>query len=152
MEFNSISIGHSCNCLSNAIENFTDTFVRKVDATTEFKIRDFRAKYEKDNFVEIESSTCEEVCGNRCLSIDIWNDESKEYIIKKYSVTLGISPKLKPNFIGLFKLNEGSGKVKYTPNQKHGIEIYHYDLYKSDGFTIDMLELIEIRTIPNSNV
>lgn len=152
MEFKLINNGHNCKCLSQSVENYEDTFARKVDATQDFKLRDFKTHHERG--VLLEDNSCQGICGFRGISIEIWNDESKGYISNKFSLTFGISPQYKKpkSQIGVFKLKEGAGKVKHTPNQKHGVEIFHYDLYKSDTFAIDMLELVEMIPLFNPNV
>lgn len=51
--------------------------------------------------------------------------------------------------LGIFKCIQGAGLIKFTPNQPHGYEKFHHDLYKSDAFTIDMLVLVETIAIPD---
>lgn len=151
MSYKSILEGHSCKCLANANENYTDLFARKVGDTKDFKLRDFKTHHERGK--PVTSNLCEDICGFRGLSIELWNDESKEYIIEKFVLTVSISPMIKPkNQIGVFRLTDGTGKVEHTPNQKHGTEIYHHDLYKSDNFAVEKLEIIELVPIINPNV
>ena len=77
----------------------------------------------------------------------MWNNESKEYLINKYFIKRGIAPGFKPKHqLGIFKILDGGGKIKHTPNQEDGIEIFHYDFYKCDEFSLDKICLIG--TIP----
>jgi hypothetical protein len=151
MSYKSISEGHNCKCLIDAHDNNKDTFARKVGDTKDFKIRDFKTHHERGKILETES--CEDICGFRGLSVELWNEESKDYVIDKFSLTVKLAPMKKPSHqIGVFKIVENAGKVKHTPNQRHGQEIYHHDLYKSDTFVIENLEIIEMIPLFNPNV
>lgn len=144
MNFAAISEGHNCNCHTTALENCVDTFARRVGDTKDFKDRDFRTYFERG--LPSESDSCDEVCGHRGLSINLWNDESKRFVIDKFSLTLAISPMIKKpkSQIGVFQLTKDIGKIKHTPNQKSGVDPYHYDLYKSDEFGVEKLTLVEM--------
>lgn len=144
MNFTNLSQGHTCQCHKGASENCADTFARKVGEAKGLKARDFRTHSERG--IIPESNECDELCGYKGLSINIWTEQSKSYVYDKFSLTLGISPKLKTprTQIGVFKILEEAGKVKHTPEQKEGIDVYHYDFYKSDEFDIDKLVLVEM--------
>lgn len=146
MNFTTISEGNNCNCHNKASENCVDVFARKVGDTKDFKSRDFRTDFERGK--PLEDTACSELCGHRGLSINLWNDESKRYVIAKFALTLSISPMIKKpkSQIGIFKMSVDTGKVKHTPNQKNGVDKYHYDLYKSDEFCVEKLTLIEMVT------
>lgn len=145
MNFTILSSDNSCNCHRSASEDLVSSFVRKVEYNKELKARDFKTHHERGKLPG--SQDCKEVCGIRGLSIEIWNDNSREHLIEKYLRSYGISPKLKPKSqIVVFQFLEGCGKVKHTPDQKSERNIYHYDLYKSDEFTLEKICLLE--TIP----
>ncbi|GAB4036293.1 hypothetical protein [Spirosoma jeollabukense] len=144
MNFTTVSEGHNCNCYNNASENCVDTFARKVSDTKDLKIRDFRTHSERGLIPDNDS--CDEICGYKGLSINLWNDQSKRSVTDKFSLTLAISPMIKKpsSKIGVFKFLPDAGKVKHTPNQRNGVDTYHYDLYKSDEFVIEKVVLIEM--------
>lgn len=152
MNFTTLSEGHSCNCHRKADENCTDTFARKVCDARELKSRDFKTHHERG--LPPESASCDDICGYRGVSVFVWNGNSKTYISEKFSLTFGISPMMKrPKYqLGVFRISEGLGKVKHTPNQKHGVEPYHYDFYKSDEFAVEKLELVDLLPLFTPNV
>jgi len=152
MNFTVLSEGHSCSCHAKATENCIDTFARKVGDAKDLKSRDFKSHHERG--VPLENASCEDVCGHRGVSIFVWNSESKTYILDKFSLTFGISPMIKrPKYqLGVFQVAQGLGKVKHTPNQKHGVEIYHYDLYKCDDFAVENLVLVDLLPLFTPNV
>jgi hypothetical protein len=141
MNFENLTNGTNCNCLKNCIENVIDTFVRKTGDSKELKIRDFKTHFERGKEVS-DLKNCDEVCGNRGLSIDLWNDNSKGVLLKRYMTTFAISPKLK-NHLSIVKLKTNAGKVKQSPLKDEIGGEFHHDLYKSDNFNIDFIELID---------
>jgi hypothetical protein len=141
MTFETITQGTNCKCLKNCIENIVDVFARRTGDSKEIKIRDFKTHFERGK--EVSSlNDCDEVCGNRGLSIYLWNDNSKSAILDKHMTTVAIGPKLK-NHLSLVKLKAQAGMIKNTPVKDEIDGEYHHDLYKSDSFTLDFVELVE---------
>jgi hypothetical protein len=141
MTFETITQGTSCKCLKNCIENIVDTFARRTGDSKEIKLRDFRTPFERGKEVS-DLNDCDEVCGNHGLSVDLWNDNSKGAILDRYMTTLAIGPKLK-NHLSIIKLKAEAGLVKNTPVIGQIGGEYHHDMYKSDSFEINFVELIE---------
>ena len=50
--------------------------------------------------------------------------------------TFSISPKHKDS-IFVFRMIQGAGLIEHTPNKN---DATHHDFYKSDGFSLEMLE------------
>lgn len=136
-----------CDCLSGSEENLSDTFVRKVRKSETLKDADFRSHIERNKIPE-NPDDCDAVCGMHGLSFEIWNDISKEILLRKYKITSAISPKHKSNLC-IVKFKPGSGVIKPTPEQLVYNE-FHYDFYKNDSFSSEDLELIDmVKLIPS---
>ena len=122
-------------------------FARKVRNSPELKEPDFKNNFER-NRLPSDETNCDEVCGMHGVSFEIWNDKSKDVLLERYKYTATIARKYKNNLCVL-KFREGSGMVKYTPEQAEYNE-YHYDFYKSDDFSFAHCELVEmIKLTPN---
>lgn len=141
MEFSKIQDGIQCNCINDTFEDFENIYARRVGEAKELKLRDFRSHHERGKIPKTEE--CEEICGYRGVSIEIWNDKTKKELIAKYQISTGIAPKLK-NQLAIFIMRDGAGKVKFTPNQPDGYNPHHFDMFKDDNFTIEKLALIEL--------
>jgi hypothetical protein len=141
MTFENMAQGENCKCLKNCTENTVDIFARRTDYTKELKSRDF--KCDKDKKREFPNlNDCKAVCGYYGVSIDLWNENSKDILLKRYITTASFSPQHRKN-LSIIKFKESAGFIKNTPiNEQIGGE-YHYDLYKCDNFEIEMIELIE---------
>src|ERR1700761_9799139 len=96
MNFTKISDKTDCNCLSDATENYVDTFVRSVRRSNNLSESDFRNHIER-NKVAIDETDCEENCGLHGVSVEIWNEGSTKILLKKYLTTAAISPQYKKN-------------------------------------------------------
>jgi hypothetical protein len=141
MQFTKIIENNTCDCLSDATENLTDQFVRKVGTSSSIKDRDFKNNFERGKILQDEND-CKERCGFHAVSIEIWNDVSSKLLLEKYFTTLGISPKYRNNLC-VMKFKSGSGVLKHTPDQIDYNE-FHYDLYKEDSFNVENLELVDM--------
>ena len=140
MKFTDISSVAHCDCLNDAVENTTDLFARKVNKSPNLRIQDFRNQIEKGR-IPVNESDCEEVCGLRGVSVDIWTEESQGTIMQKYQNTLKFSPKAKNN-VCVVKFAKDSCLLKYTPYQKPDYNPYHYDLFKEDSFSEESMEVV----------
>ena len=138
------SLPENCDCLEKSIEDLTHTYARHFNKPT-VRSQDMLTKWEKYTNTNafpknLDLNDCVELCGLKGLSVDIWNEESKEAVIQRYLKTFKIiSPKNK-NAILIFKLKLSAGKFRHTPREH---DKFHYDFYKADGFTIDLVEVIE---------
>jgi hypothetical protein len=141
MTFDKIAESNNCNCLNGCSEDYTNVFARKVGIAKTLKLRDFKTHHER-NKVPSQLNNCKEVCGFRGISVDIWNDESKDIVLKKYFTTIAFSPKYKSN-ISIIKLKQDAGIVKHTP-VNNPLNEFHYDFYKSDNFVIESIELVDL--------
>lgn len=131
MVFTSVTSDTNCTCLDGAKENYKDFFARKIDKK-DVREKDFMSYWESKKFPD-NMDDCNEVCGRKGISVDLWNDESNAEVMSKYIKTFGIAPQLK-RFIMVFKMNQDAGIVKHTPHQKSGFDKYHYDIFKCDAF------------------
>lgn len=141
MPFNKITDNTKCECFLDATQDTTNLFVRKVRKAPDLKDADFRNHFERNKTPENENN-CDEVCGLHGVSIEIWNETSSPFLLKKYLYSATIAPQLKKN-LSIIKFKANNGLVKYTPNQIDYNE-YHYDFYKEDSFTVSDLDLIEM--------
>ena len=153
MNFTNLTTSTTCSCLNGAKLDTTSLFARKVGKAKSLKDRDFKSYAEKGREFNDKIQSCANVCGILGLSIDIWNDKSKEDIINRYKTTSAFSPKLK-NHLSILKFKENSGKVKHTPVKEPTPNKHHFDFYKSDEFVLDeSIELVElIPLIQSANV
>lgn len=149
MAFIKITSKTTCDCLSGAVENIFDTFIRKVKHSSNLSNSDFRNYIERGRIAKNDND-CDEVCNLNGVSFEIWNDESKDLLMKKYKLTLTISPKIKNNLCVIKFLPE-SGVLKHTPNQEEYNE-FHYDFHKCDTFSTSDLQLINMIPLTLINV
>lgn len=128
-----------CNCMSNAEEDTTRTFIRRTSEATPLKERHLRASVEKAE-KDLSANDCTDFCALRELSIDNVDDFPEADVVASYIPEIQkvkiFSPK-KEFYYCKFRFKENAGKVKPTPH--HGY-LSHYDFYKSDDFTIDLIE------------
>ena len=141
MTFNNILAQTHCNCLEDSFENYSDTFARRSDKSPSPKARDFKSYYEGGKIVE-DLNNCQEVCGHRGVSLEIWNADTRDKILEKFLESAQISPQFR-KVLNIIRLKSNAGIVKYTPEQGLEYNEFHYDFYKSDDFQIDMIELVE---------
>ncbi|MGY3211491.1 hypothetical protein [Mucilaginibacter sp. HD30] len=140
MNFTKITIKTTCDCFSDAEENLTDTFVRRVSRSGNLKDSDFKNHIERNRVVS-ELNSCEDICGYHGVSIEIWNEQSASLLKGKYLQTAIISPQFKKNLC-VIKLKPNCGLIKHTPNQIEEYNEFHYDFYKDDDFLVSKIELI----------
>lgn len=145
MSFEKIIESTSCDCFSEANENTSDVFVRKVRKSPDLKDADFRNSIERGKLPKDEKD-CIEVCGFNGVSFEIWNDKSSEKLMSKYLYTSEIAPKHSKHLCKV-KFLPASGKVKHTPDQQEFNE-FHYDFYKDDSFSVAMLQIVEMIPVP----
>ena len=131
MTFKKLHQDTECNCLESAIQDNDNLYARKINKPIPLD-RDFNSHWERGKRAEI----CNEICGYKGLSINKWDEDSKNAIINKFLTTFGISPKHKDS-IFVFRITPETGVVEYTPTQN---DKTHFDFYKSDDFTLEMLE------------
>ncbi len=155
MTFQNLESGHQCRCLEGSVADFKNLFVRRVSKASELKDRDFRTKHEKGKEPPTENN-CQKICGNyRSISIDIWNEESKDIRLDHYTLGLLFAPKWKNN-LAVIRFGNDTGFVKHTPiNEESTLNPFHYDFYKCDTFELKNVELLEMiplnRYVPNQS-
>ena len=79
------------------------------------------------------------------ISINIWNEKSRDAVVRKYKTTGRFSPKNKDS-ICVFKFNKNAGLTRYTPSNT---DDFHYDFYKSDQFDLEMIIVEEVMILKN---
>jgi len=143
MNFNELMTDTDCNCIENAIEAADKLFARKINRPKP-TANDFKSKWEKLDTIDkqhfISLSDCKRICGLKGISVNDWNKESKKSVINKFLTTFRISPKSKDS-IFIFKLLPNAGLIEHTPSSN---DIFHYDLYKSDEFSLNLLSENEV--------
>ncbi|MDQ1266230.1 MAG: hypothetical protein QG635_1382 [Bacteroidota bacterium] len=101
-----------------------------------WEINDFVSNWEKG---KRPNNGCEDICSNKGISINIYNEESKQIVKKKFYNMYVNAPQYKPIYCS-FKFKSEAGKVKSTPNKN---DKYHYTFYKSDEFEIKKIDILE---------
>lgn len=138
-----------CNCLENATVTFDKQFARHIYKPN-VRPQDFYSKWEKwknnNAFpLDFDYNNCKQICGNKGVSIHVWENASKETIINEYLNNFKITGKAQ-NSILIFKLRENAGAVVYTPQSSNP---YHYDFYKADNFSLDSIADLEVISLKN---
>lgn len=141
MEFNNILSEHNCDCLDKATEDNTSHFAIKT-MKENLRIQDFQSYWEKGKRPD-DNTNCENVCSLKGVSISIFNDITKDEVVNIYKELFPLAPKYKP-YINVVKFYDSSGVVKHTPSD---INIYHYDLYKSDTFDFSIVDVIQVNEL-----
>lgn len=140
MKFENVTRGTTCTCLHGCAENTTDAFARKTSKSQALKDAHFKSDHERGKEVQ-NTKDCSEICGKRGVSVDLWNEDSKDDLLNRYMKTFGIAPKYKDN-LSIVKFRSGCGVIKNTPTQLIAGK-FHHDLYKCDEFAIELIELVE---------
>jgi len=145
MTFDELHGGAECDCIESAQQNCFDYFSRRIpsDGNSMHK-RNFRLQKRNRDAVFYN---CKTWCSIRALSIDLWNDESKDFLCNLHAektdnnISLGIAPQVR-NRLLVFKIKQYGGLVKSTPSRRNK---YHHDFYYPDNFEpSERIELIKI--------
>ncbi len=133
-------IENVCNCLENngeVSENTSDTFARRVKNKPP-ELSDFASYYQEKQ--PCRKTDCKTVCQHRTVSANKIDEHNEEVLKLKWLEFLRFKPKASKIFCK-FKLKENAGLVWHTPNGKQPC---HYSILKSDEFTMEHLELIDV--------
>lgn len=145
MKFSNLHTGLDCCCIKvlDANINTDDVFSHRLNSD-KITYSDFQSFLEQG---KEERGDDRKRCMLRGVSIDLYNDESKEFLKERYksqtSITVGFKPKA-VKYYCVFKLNASLGKVASTSNSKNK---YHHTLLKSDDFNRDHIIVIDIEKI-----
>ena len=131
MKFEKLLQDTECDCLERAIEDTKNLFARKINKPNPLN-KDFYSHWERGK----RAVECKNICGYKGISVNKWSENDKNAIINKFLTTFSISPKHKDG-IFVFRIIEGAGLIEHTPNKN---DVTHYDFYKSDDFSLEMLE------------
>ncbi|MBF0521059.1 MAG: hypothetical protein HQK92_15220 [Nitrospirae bacterium] len=135
MEFKQLHIDTHCDCVKGADENLYEVFARRVRYNPIFD-KDFKSKWEKKQ--PYTNNSCKSICSHKGISVNLFDDSTKEDIINKYIKTFTFSPGHKA-YCCTFKFRQNAGKLKRTESQDKS----HFDFFKCDSFTLDNLEILE---------
>ncbi|WP_374363768.1 hypothetical protein [Cloacibacterium sp.] len=142
MDFNQTFGDIECNCIEGSHEDTINNYAIKT-AKENLRINDFYSYHDKGK--PLSNKKCDSICSYRGVSISLYNDETKEYILNVYKELFPLSPGYKP-YVKIIKFGEECGNVKHTPS---GINDHHYDFYKCDTFAIEKIEVVEIKELHN---
>ena len=137
MTFDNLHKDTTCNCIDGAVIDIENEYIRKLKKDT-LQNSDFLTHWERQIKPQIEN--CENICSYKSVSINQFQKEFENLIINKYKNTFKINPKKGAHFLK-FKLKNNTEKVKFAPEED---DESHYNLFKSDTFTINSLVIIEI--------
>jgi hypothetical protein len=146
LQFNKLHCDIKISCIGeDTPENTSDFFVRRIDKN-KLREKDFLSHWERgikpDPKDEMDRK---KVCGKKGISCYLYNDN--DYSIEKKLInTMRIVSKFKR------KLGKFFCKLRFKKNAgriwKNGRNSpYHCDFYKSDGFSLDLVEVIEIKPL-----
>ena len=131
MTFDKLLHDTECDCLERAIEDGKNLFARKINKPNPLD-KDFYSHWERGK----RADECKNICEYKGISVNKWNENDKRAIIKKVLTTFSISPKHKDS-IFVFRMIQGAGLIEHTPTKN---DATHHDFYKSDEFSLEMLE------------
>jgi len=121
-------------------ENVIDPFTRKL-TSAEVREDDFKSYWEMDK----RPNNPDKVRVYKGLSINKIYEDNEEIIRETYKSTKSFKPITQYfSHYCIMKFNEGAGKVWDKGCIKKS---YHCTFYKSDQFSIDLLNVIEIKEI-----
>jgi len=143
MTFDEILEGVNFDLLSDAEENTTDHFLRRVKRD-KLTPRDFRSSWEKHG--PLEPDSIKELASWKGVSIHTYEPDSFEDVIEHYLVSISHAPSGKgDSWVCRFTFTASAGLVKHTPvYDSTGV---HNDFYKSDQFELGMVQVDSIRHI-----
>lgn len=137
MTFEKITEDIPCDCFQDTFEDHETKFTIKINQNV-LKEKDFKTYWEKGRR---SYENCEKGCSLKSQSISIIKtEEDLQQNIETYKKLFPIAPNYKP-FCAIIVFKEESGKIKLTPSK---INPLHCDLYKSDTFSKDLVEVIDI--------
>jgi len=131
-----------CNCIEESNEDIQNNYAIKTNKE-QLRLQDFNSKHDKGKIPD--SDKCEKVCSFRGVSISLYNDKTKDYVLNVYKQLFPLSPGYKP-FVKIFKFGNECGNVKHTPSNNND---YHFDFYKCDTFAIENIEVKETKELHN---
>ncbi len=143
MNFEQLHTGTNCNCIKNAEENTIQVFARKIGSAA-LQTNDFLSHWEKGIF-PAELKACQKVCLHKGLSMNLWSEPSRKQVFEKYLNTFRFAPKYK-NCILVFRAKENAGIFDATPTER---DPFHFTFFKSDDFSINLLDVLEIFPLEN---
>ncbi len=140
MEFRKLHSDTACDCLADAEENCIAIFARKINKPLP-RERDFESKWEKGNITfDFNPNDCHLVCALKGVSVNLWNEASREEVIEKFVTTFSISPKHKDSIL-VFRFRENAGMLEFTPNRR---DEFHFDFFKSDAFSLEEIDVVQV--------
>jgi hypothetical protein len=143
MTFDKIISTPNCDCFENTFKDHQTSFALKINRGF-LRDGDFKTHWEKGLQ---EYDNCDSACSLKSKSISILRtDYDLTETLKVFKELFLVSPKYKPYF-AVIRFKEESGRIKLTPSAHNK---RHCDLYKSDLFNKEMVDLI--KTIPLEDV
>lgn len=136
MTFEKLHTGIQCNCVKKADDDFQNRYLRKL-RKEELSDKDFITHWERG--IGTDETECDKICSYNGISINQADDVTENLIIEKYKTTFNINPK-KGAYLLKFRVKNHAGKVSHAPLEDDDT---HYNFFKSDGFTLEGLEVIE---------
>lgn len=136
MTFEKILSNTNCECLTKSEVDTTNEYVRKLRKDIA-EDKDFLTHWERE--IRPETDDCETICSHKGVSINQFKPEFENQILEKYKTTFNINPK-KGAYYLKFRLNEDTGKVKFSPENDDNS---HYNLFKADDFNLEKLVVVK---------
>lgn len=156
MEFSKLHLGTECDCISDSHQNCSDFFARRISVlSNKAEFENYRVDIELFNR---KYNKCPDCCNNRSVSINIWNEDSMDFVTKKLlgGTSANLAPGVTQNrYIQIFKIKENGGLLKHTPSKGRPPKIppdqYHYNYYTPDNFEEFPTSCLEVLKNLNSS-
>lgn len=135
MIFKQLHSDTECDCVKDAENIPNGVFARRVRSNPLIE-KDFASKWEKRH--PYPDNSCKSICSHKGVSINLFNDSTKEEVLNKYITLFSFSPGHKA-YCCTFKLKAEAGKLKNT----NSLDKSHFDFFKCDSFSISDLEILD---------
>ena len=139
MTFDSLHIDTECDCLGETFEDTKQIFARKISKPN-LRVADFRSHWERN--IKPSKNLCIEICRFKGISINYWNDLTRQQVIDKYVKSLrliDLDKKIVKDCILIFRFKSEMGYTKSSPTTN---DPSHCTFFKSDTFDIENIEVI----------
>lgn len=147
MTFNNIREDTECEMPTDMSIDTEGVYLRRIPKSyLRAEGKDFKSEWERKPSNRLEKD-CEKVSSLKGVSLQrVASDDSNlEDILKVFRTSLSIA-RNGNKYICQFKLSQQSGLVRHSPTPEKK-DWHHHDLYKSDQFNLDELDLNHIRHI-----
>lgn len=128
----------ACDCVDKANENIGDRFIRKL-TSNRFDEKTILSYWEEEK--RPLQLRCRDICDYKGVSVRMF--VSPEELLDHGKKTKSFSPyRGRFSHYCMFRFKSGAGVLFHREGER---DKQHYNWFKSDAFTLEMLDMIEIK-------